>query len=763
MKLNFIFWEDGPFNPKGSVPPAEYLRKEFTAGGNLKSAKLYMTALGTYVPYINGEKVGNQYLTPGYTEYSVRLQYQEYDVTHMIQKGSNCIAATVGDGWYRGSCGPMGMRASYGFHLALAARLELEYEDSKETIDTDETWKCTSGGPVRQQDIKLIELYDSRLEIPGWNLPGYDDSDWNSCSLGEYSGELVPSEGETVTAHEEFTPCILHTPDGATVLDFGQNISGFVSFKVSGKAGDEVRLIHGEVLDENGNFTVSNLGDSKMLKLGQELVYVLKDGEQSYEPLFMICGFRYAKVVSWPGDIKEEDIRATAVYSDLHFTGKFVCSNEKVNKLVSNVIWSMKGNFVDIPTDCPHRERAGWTGDINVFIECADLLADTGKFITKWLKDVIADQTDEGAILSIVPKVYMMNRKSNEISPGAAGWADAITRIPMNQYVSYGDRDVLEMCYPAMKKFVDYNISRASKTGKLKYARAKDRKFILDSGFHYGEWLEPGSANLVDALKASVAPDTEVATAWFYYSTKTLADAAEIIGMSDDAEKYREFSQNIKKAYRSHFLNGIDSKRQCKYVRPLYMDIVDGEERAAIAKRLNDLVTANRYCVGTGFLTTYQILNVLTDNGYSETAYKMLENEECPGWLYEVDKGATTIWEGWDAIDPNTGKVKAKSLNHYSPGAAMSWLWTRCCGIRPAEPGYKAVTIKPYPGGKLTYAKASYESVSGLIESSWQISGGTFILDVTIPENVTATVVLPDGTVTENAKSGRYTCEYNKK
>lgn len=758
MKLNFIFWDDGPFDYKGPVQPAEYLRKEFKVSDGLKSARLIMTSLGNYVPYINGKRPDYQYLTPGYTEYSVRLQYQEYDVTGLLTPGTNCLAAVVGDGWYRGSCGPMGMRASYGYHLALAARLELEYEGSAETVETDETWKCTSSGPIVQQDIKLIESYDARMEMPGWNEPGFDDSSWEGCSSGEYSGELVPSEGEKVTAHETFTPEVLHTPDGKTVLDFGQNISGIVSFRVSGKAGDTVKMIHGETLDEKGNFTVSNLGDGKVMKLGQEMVYVLKDGEQSYEPLFLICGFRYVLLESWPGAVKAEDFKAKAVYSDLHFTGSFECSDERINRLVSNVIWSMKGNFVDIPTDCPHRERAGWTGDINVFIECADLLADTRKFISKWLKDVIATQTGDGAILGIVPKVYMLNRKSNETSPGAAGWADAITQIPMRQYLNYGDRAVLEMCYPAMKRFVDYNVNRAAKTGKLKYARAADRQYILDSGFHYGEWLEPGSANLVDGLKAALSPDTEVATAWFFYSAKTLADAASVLGYSEDEKKYRELSEKIAEAYRRHFLAGLDSKRQCKYVRPLYMGIARGEEKKALAAKLNSMVTDGGYRIGTGFLTTYQILNVLSDNGYTDTAYGMLLNGECPGWQYEISRGATTVWEGWDAIDPKTGKVKAKSLNHYSPGAAVSWLWTGCCGIKPLEPGYARVSVQPHPGGGLSYAKASYESVRGLIESSWIVSDGVFTLDLTLPGNVTADVTLPDGTVIENTKSGTYSC-----
>lgn len=761
VKLRFIFWEDGPFDYKGPISPATYLRKEFEAGEGLREAKLYMTSLGNYIPFINGEKPDNQLLTPGYTEYSARLQYQVYDITRLIKKGTNTAGAVVGDGWYRGSCGPMGMRATYGFHLALAAAVELVYEDRTELVSSDSSWKWTDRGPIREQDMKLIEHYDARMEMGGWNRPGYNDSSWKKCTDGEYTGKLVPSEGEVCISHERFTPQILHTPDGASVLDFGQNIAGFVRFTVAGHEGQTISMVHGEVLDENGNFTIKNLGDSKIMKLGQKLVYDLKEGIQTYEPQFLICGFRYVKLSEWPEQINPASFEAVAVYSDLRITGTFECSNAKINRLVENIKWSQKSNFVDIPTDCPHRERAGWTGDINVFIECADLLTDTRKFIAKWLKDLVLTQTKEGAPLAIVPKVYMMNRKSNETTPGAAGWADAITQIPMRQYEVYGDKSDLEMCFDSMKKFVEFNIARAKKHSfKNKCRHKADSCYILDTGFHYGEWLEPGAANLLDALKAYLSPDTEVATAWFYYSAKTLADAAGILGKTEDEKKYRALSEKIKKAYCAHFIpdNELTSLRQCKYVRPLYMGLAEGALKDRIAVQLNELIAKNNYCIGTGFLTTYQVLNVLSDNGFTETAYKMLENEQCPGWLYEVSKGATTIWEGWDAIDPKTGKVKAKSLNHYSPGAAVSWLWTRCCGIRNTAPGYKEIEIAPQPGGTFTYARASYDSVYGKIVSSWKKESGKFILDVEIPSKVDATVILPDKTVIKKAVTGTYTC-----
>ena len=760
MEMNFITWEDGTFDLNGPILPAAYLRKEFTVKPGLKSAKMYMTSLGNYIPYVNGSKPDDQLLTPGYTEYSLRLQYQAYDITEFLQEGQNAVSAIVGDGWYRGGCGPMGQRATYGDRLALAARIELNYGDGTEILETDETWRATTDGPIREQDIRFSEVYDAGMEMEGWNRTGFDDRGWKACTKASYAGKLVASEGEKVTEHEHFPAEILHTPDGSTVLDFGQNIAGYVRFKVTGKAGQTVTLIHAEAIDENGNFTTGNLWDGKILKFSQVETYILRDGVQEYKPNFMISGFRYVKLSDWPEEVKAENFEAIAVYSDCRQTGSFECSNEKINRLVQNLIWSQKSNFVDIPTDCPHRERAGWSGDINVFIECADLLCDTRRFIGKWLKDLLLTQMEDGAPLSIVPKVYMMNRKSNETTPGAAGWADAITQIPMRQYLVYGDRQILEDSYEGMKKFVDYNVRRAAEniSFRNKFRKNGDSTYILDSGYHYGEWLEPGASNLIDAIKPYLTPDDEVATAWFYTSARTVAEAALVLDKAEDAAKYSKLAENIKAAYTARFLGDgdIGQKRQCKYVRPLYMGLADGETAGKLAAKLDELVRANDYKIGTGFLSTYQILNVLTDNGYNETAYKMLENEECPGWLYEVGRGATTIWEGWDAIDPATGKIKAKSQNHYSPGAALSWLWTRCCGIRPLEPGYKKVEIAPHPGGSMTYARASYISVSGEIVSGWKVEDGSCTYEIRIPEGVDATLVLPDGRRIEHAASGSY-------
>lgn len=759
-KFQFVWCEQTPYEPKKGAPGAVYVRRDFEVLQGLRSAKLHMTALGVYFPYVNGKRPDGQRLLPGFTDYRKRLQYHSFDVTELLIPGKNVVAAIVGEGWYRGALGPFNKKASYGDKLALAAVLELEYENGVQVLMTDESWKACQNGPLQDNDLKLLEKYDATCEIPDWNLPDFDDSGWGSCSVGEYAGDVIPADGEPILAQEQFTPKVLHTPDGSTVLDFGQNISGFVQFTVTGPAGHTVSLRLSEALDKDGNFTLKNLQGDKdggALTVGQKLIYTLKEGTQTYIPYFLSSGFQYCKVENWPEEVKAENFTSVAVYSRLPIVGSFSCSNESVNRFVQNVIWSQKSNFVDIPTDCPHRERAGWAGDINVFIETANYLTDTRKFITKWLKDLILSQKSSGSLPYIVPPIPGMGMNGES----SAGWSDAIMNVPMKQYLFYADPADVQMCYEAAAKFIEFNIQRAKKSHITNiFKRDADRRYVLDNGQHFGEWLEPGAANLVDGLRSVLMPDSEVATAWFYYMADQMAQAADLLDKPRDKVKYAALAKNIRQAYRKYFMPAgkVESTRQCKYVRPLYMGLADEAEKPAIAKALNDLCVKNNYKIGTGFLTTYQILQVLTDNGYADTAYRMLENRECPGWLYEVDKGATTIWEGWDAIKPDTGELGLKSLNHYAPGAAAAWLFSHCCGIRPVKPGFREIMIAPVPGGSFSWAKAEYNSAAGKIGAAWKLEEGKFTLDVVIPEGVTATLKMPDGTVYEKALTGSYTC-----
>ena len=712
-------------------------------------------------------------LLPGFTDYHRRLQYQTFDVTGQIRPGENVVLAVLGDGWYRGNLGAFNKKYCYGEKTAFACRLEIVYEDgSADVVETDASWEATQQGPLGINDLKIKECYDARREDALQGNSAFArrtdgtgaDGGWHSCNITSYQGELIPDEGEPVLEQERFGAKVLHTPDGNAVLDFGQNLAGHVEFTVTGPAGHTVLLTMGETLDENGNFTLKNIqgdDDPKIdgpMRLGQQIQYTLREGTQTYKTHFLISGYRYVKVLNWPEEIKAENFTSVAVYSKLRETGTFSCSNPQINRLVHCVRWSMKSNFVDIPTDCPQRERAGWAGDINVFLETANYLADTRKFLRKWMEDFVGMQEEDGTLPHIIPDVPAIGAGKS-----SAGWSDAIASIPMGMYQFYGDQADLSQSYEAAKKFVDYNVKRAKRKHPLHlFRRGADQKYILDTGFHYGEWLEPGESNISGALKAMLYPDDEVATAWFYASARNVARMAQILKKEEDARYYENLAKRIRGAYRRQFLKDgkvpQGTKRQCRYVRPVFMGLVDREEAEQIAGQLNELCVENGYRIGTGFLTTYQVLQVLTDYGYAETAYRMMENENCPGWLYEVTCGATTCWEGWDAIEPDSGRLKPLSQNHYAPGAVVAWLFSRCAGIRAKAPGFAKVEIRPVPGGTLTWAEACYESVRGEIRVRWERKGRMFLLDVTVPEEVEATVILPDGARIDDAKSGRYQC-----
>ena len=750
MELTFIELENFQVDRKKKMlPNACYVKKRFIVSEKPNKATLFMTALGVYEAYINGKCVGEQVLAPGFTNYNHRLQYQEYDITDLIAANENEIHIIVGNGWYRGNVGAFNKRYAFGEKLALAAKLVICYHDGKsEVIETDQTWQAASDGALCENDLKVCERYDAR-KVP---------VKWHNCTSFDYAGKLVKERGERLCEHERFTPQVLKTPDGNTILDFGQNIAGFIKFRITGDAGTEVSLQMGETLDEQGNFTLKNLqgdGKNEMLLVNQKLTYILKEGEQVYRAKFLLCGFRYVLLSEWPETVTPENFEAVAVYSDLAYKGDFFCSNEKINQLVHNVRWAMKSNFVDIPTDCPHRERAGWAGDVNVFLETADYLADTRKFIGKWMEDFIDAQEPDGALPYIIPEIPAIGSGKS-----SAGWSDAISTIPIMQYKFYGDDAEIRKAYETVKRFVEYNRKRAQKRHLFHFLkRGQHYKYILDTGFHYGEWLEPGSSNIKDALTAIIKPDAEVATAWFYFTTKNLVKMAHILGRPDDEREYQKLAANIREAYQKEFIpDSLKSGRQCRYVRPLYMGLVSGKKAENMAKKLNDLVKNNRYKIGTGFLTTYQILNVLTDYGYADSAYKMMEQEECPGWLYEIKKGATTTWEGWDAIDEN-GNLKSLSQNHFSQGAAVSWLFSRCAGIQPLTPGFRKLLIHPAPGGNLKYATARYKSIYGIIESSWKISDRKLCLKVVIRSQISAKIIMPDGNEILNAVSGEYSCE----
>ena len=769
MEFQFIEPEIGRLNVK-EVQPASYLRKCFSLSTVPDKVELFMTALGVYKAYLNGEELDPQVLLPGYTNYHARVQYQSYEVKEYLRPGENVLAIILGDGWYRGSAGVSSVRGFYGDKIKFAARMVLNYGGKQDMIVTDETWRATQNGYIRGNDNKLCELVDMTCQMDGWKSSEFDDSDWHYCKKGHYSGQCIPSQGEKILEHERFSAKVLRTPNGETVLDFGQNLAGHVEFTVTGPAGHIVCLRMGETLDENGNFTQKNVSgdersDQMMGSLGQKLQYRLKEGRQTYKSTFLISGYRYVLLENWPEKVVADNFTSIAIYSDLRETGNFACSNENINQLLRNSRWTQKSNFVDVPTDCPTRERAGWMGDINVFCETACYYTDVRKFLYKYLEDVLSLQRPDGNLPFLVPEVPVEitpGKDVRHIPYGSAGWSNALVHIPMILYQFYADQEILKRVYPAVKRYMEFETKRARKKHWTHFYKiGRHCRYILDTGFQFGEWLEPGHDMGKDLIKGEFFPDAEVATAWFFYSAKETAEMAKILGYQKDYQRYEELANNIRSAYRREFLNNgkIKSKRQCRYVRPIDMGLVSGEEAKKLAATLNELVTRNNYKIGTGFLTTYRILHVLSDYGYAKTAYRLLLNEQCPGWMYEIKKGATTIWENWMGIDENG--VPKDSMNHYAPGANLSWLYSHCAGIRPLKPGFAKVLIRPFVGGGLTWVEASYESIKGKITSNWKIEDDTFFLHVECPCDIEVVVQLP-GQSTQRVVSngvGDFSCK----
>ena len=721
--------------------PSPLFRHAFTANKKIQSATAYITSLGLYEAFINGKRVGEAFLTPGWTSYNKRLQYQVYDVTSLLQQGTNAIGAALGSGWYRGDIGWEGNKNYFGKALSLLVQLEITYADgSRENVESHETWMSATGA-IRSSEIYKGQECDARKEKKGWNTAAYNDEAWSRVRVMEApKTTLLATYNQPVTKHEVLSPVkIFHTPKGELVADFGQNLVGFVQLKVSGKKGDSVKISHAEVLDKAGNFYTLNLRKAK-----QQTIYVLNgEGEERFEPHFTFQGFRYIKLEGFPGELKPENISAVALYSDMPVTGSFSTSNPLLNQLQHNIQWGQKGNFLDVRTDCPQRdERLGWTGDAQVFSRTASFNMDVRNFFSKWLKDVAADQLPNGAVPFVVPNV---------INPGAsasAGWADVATIVPWNMYLAYGDKKLLEEQYASMKAWV--NFMQQNSTGNL-----------WNKGFHFGDWLfyRPDDDN--DG-RAAITDKYLIAQAFYAHSTQLLVDAARVLGKEDDAAKYSSLLQQLKDAFLKEYMtpNGrLVSGSQTAYVLALQFDLLPEALRAQAAERLVQNIKSYDNHLTTGFLGTPYLCHVLSRFGYTGVAYQLLLQETYPSWLYPVKMGATTIWERWDGQKPDSTfqTPGMNSFNHYAYGAIGDWMYRVMAGldIDPAAPGYKRIIIKPQLTEKIASAAADLETPYGKAASHWQQENGQLKMDVVIPVNTTATVFIPSKTAADVLESGR--------
>ncbi len=710
---------------QGRSMPSPYLRKEFDLSGRIKEARLYISSQGLYQVEINGSRIGNQEFTPGWTSYNTRLQYQTYDVTGKLMQHQNAMGIILGDGWFRGRLGWRQGRSVWGDELAAIAQLMVTYADgSKEIFITDDSWQATTG-PIMQSDIYDGEEYDAGRELTGWSTPGYDAARWQHVkSVDIVKTRLIAPEGPPVAIIEELPPLSLHKQGDQWIVDMGQNMVGWIRIRARGKNGDVITLRHAEVLDKAGNMYYDNLRSARATD-----IYHLKGaGEEVFQPHFTFHGFRYVSVSGYPGVLTTDDIRGMVIHSDMEPAGTFTCSDSLINQLQHNILWGLKGNFLDVPTDCPQRdERLGWTGDAQVFAPTACFNMNTATFYTKWLKDLAADQAADGMIPHVIPNLLG--------GGGATGWADAGVVIPWVVYLNYGDVSVLQNQYESMKRWIGYMQVHAGED------------FIWSGDRHFGDWLAFAS-NRSDYMGAYTTTDL-IATTYYAYSSGIVARVAAILGKEADARYYRDLSEKVKAAFNDEFVtpNGrLVAHTQTAYTLALAFDLLDGETVKKSAAYLARDVEQFGH-ITTGFLGTPLILLTLTKFGMNDLAYKLLNRKEYPSWLYPVTMGATTIWERWDGQKPDSTfqDPGMNSFNHYAYGAVGKWLYQVVSGIGIDEnnPGYKHMIIHPRPGGGLTAARASHKSMYGQIVSGWKLEGEELTMEVEIPANTTATIYIP--------------------
>ena len=713
--------------------PVDCFKNDFTIEKEITKARLYITACGVYEAKINGKRVGNFYLAPGITDYTKRVQYQTYDVSDLLENGNNEITIQLADGWYRGSVGAWGLKQEYGFETKLLAQLEIEYYDgTKKTVATDKEWRWSNDGPIRFADNKDGEFVEAD------RIPTY------SVFAKETKHNVVPTASNNVfvTEKERFKPETIKTPSGKTILDFGQNFAGIIEFNIKAKKGQRVFLRFGELLDKDGEFTQKNIqvSNKRITTPLQQIEYICKDGENRYKTTFAIFGYRYV-LVETDVEFTADDFTGVAVYSDMEQTGFFECSNKLLNKFVDATVWSTKSNSADLPTDCPTRERHGWTGDAQIFFPSASYLFDYATFAKKYLTDVYDWQTKDGKLPQIAPQggtdffMVMMN--------GSVGWADAGIIIPYYFSVKYNDTDILSEYYDRMKKYAEFMVSRIGKNAVLSKphkVKGADRKYVVNKGQAYGEWAEPADV-YPNKWTNVVLPETEVATAYTSFVLGLFAEIAEKLGHNADAKKYKEISNKCKKAYQALVRTDdylLDTDRQARLVRPLAFDLLDEKQTEYAKQRLIKALDNYGYRLGTGFLSTPLILGVLEKYDL-DSAYRLLENEQMPGWLYMSQMGATTIWESWEGTEAQGGIA---SLNHYSKGAVCEWLFSSMCGINVS--GENHFVISPKPGGNFTFACAEYKSIFGCVKSGWKKENGRYIYEIEIPANCTADLILSD-------------------
>lgn len=729
----------GETEENAEISDSRYLRGEFTVPGRVKEAYACTTALGLYHFYLNGKKVGTDEMAPGWTSYHNQLMYQVYDVTEYLREGANAAGAFVGAGWYKGVMGFVGNRNNYGKQTAFLGQILIRLEDGSVCmVGTDSSWKA-SRGPVVFSEIYDGELYDARLEQEGWNTAGFDQTGWEPVQVVEQDYSVLRAQAGCRVKVMDRLPAqkIFQTPEGDTVIDFGQNLTGFIETKISGKDGEKLQLHCFETLDAAGNVYTANLRLAK-----ETLTYICKEGkEELYRPYFTFQGFRYAKIEAFPGEPSAEDFTACAVHSEMEQTGTFSCSNPDLNQLQHNITWGLKGNFLDIPTDCPQRnERLGWTGDAQIFCRTASYIMNTYTFFSKWLKDVAADQMEDGGVPHVVPDIVTGCSDSDWLvgqgTYGAAAWGDVAVINPWTMYLTYGDKKILEEQYDSMKAWIDFMTAH------------EDEEGIWSFRLQFGDWVA------LDAEEGSyfgATPTDLTCTAYYAYSSGIFSKIAGVLGRAEDEQKYRALHDRIVKVFQEHYFDAegnMTAQTQTAHIVALYFGLTPEQYREKTADALVRLLEKENGHLVTGFIGTPYFCHALSGSGRLKEAYDLLLKEDFPSWLYQVKAGATTVWEHWDGIKPDgtMWSPDMNSFNHYAYGAIGEWLYRVVAGIDldEAEPAYRHSVIWPRMGGNLTEAAASYHSIYGKVEVCWKQEGRKVTLEVSVPHNTAATIRLDE-------------------
>ena len=703
------------FKRKGEYRPlpAKLLRNNFEVRKPVKRATLYITALGTFMFYVNGSRVSDDYFAPGYTDYRKRLYYMTYDVSDLLKDSTNAASAELADGWYAGNVANYG-QYYYGKHPRLRAQMHITYQDgSRDTVITSSEWK-TVFGPVREADMQGGETFDARMQRSDWRLSSFNDSSWAKVDTSaDINVNLHAYPSIPVRRQVELPPQgITRLAPGYFIVDMGQNFAGWAKVTMQGPPGLKLELSFAEMLNSDNTLFTKNLRSAR-----QRDTYILNGrGTEVWEPSFTYHGFRYVELLNYPGKLSADKIRGVVAFSDLEHTGNFICSDSTINSLYQSALWSQRSNFFEIPTDCPQRdERAGWAGDVQVFMKAAAYNMDVAAFMSKWIADLADAQYPDGRMPSTAPRVY---------GKTASGWGDAIVIVPWQLYQSYGDTRILEKHYDDMQAWTNYLESK-SKDG-------------ISSLWSFGDWQHYDDSTTTRLFS----------TAYYAHSIDLMGRIAEVLGKTEDASRYQALHGTIKTAFQDQFILSsglLSGNSQTAYVMALAFDLLSDARKKRAASNLLNRIKVEKNTITTGMHGSAYILPALANNGQLEKAYEMLTSKEFPSWGFQLTRGATTPWERWDGYLGN-GKFNddpTNSFNHFGFGAYTEWFYSAIAGIKPLEPGYKKILIAPRPGGDLTFANGEYKSIHGKIVSSWELNDNRFQLRVEIPANTSATVILP--------------------